>query len=576
MKLQTTATWCALGLLASSCNPAPPNTDFCKGRKAGDLVISEVMADPDGSDTGAEWLELFNALGTPVDLKGVQVYVSKLDKTGLKSHSIRAGTAPARGYFTLGDVRTGPNPAWLNYSYADGLGALSQTEGIIGLRCGALVLDEMSYASPAKPARSHMLSGSSDPDATANDVEGNWCDTPATTTYSGVNAGTPGARNGECTPEPIAGTCLDNGTVRPVLSPGAGDLVITEVMADPKAVADSAGEWVEVLATKDVDLNGLTLSVGASHSTLSSSACLHLAPNEFGVLAHSADANVNGGLPTPKATFTTSLTNSGLLISLSAGDAGIDTATVPAALGGVAWQLAPASSDAIANDDPANFCRATSRYGAPDAGDFGTPGASNSACPLAPDPNSCLDVGTGQPRPIVRPVVGDLTITEFMANPAQVSDTAGEWFEVRANAKVDLNGLVLGNEGTTSSTVSSQSCLSLDVGGAALFARSADPLVNGGLPDVMATFTFSLANSGTRYLTVKSQGIELDRFSYTAVTSGASTQLDMAFSAPADNDVPANVCATPAATTYGSTTLPDGGVGGGDRGTPGATNVSCP
>ncbi len=576
MRISTCLT--ALALLLAACNPTPANTDFCKARKAGDLVISELMLDPDGTDTGGEWVEIFNTLGSPVDLKGLQLYVSKIDKTALKSHSIRAGTAAGRSYFTLGDVRTGPNPAWINYSYADALGGLANTEGVVGLRCGTTVLDEVIYTKGAKPNRSRMLGGTSDPDATANNDEANWCDTPADKTYSGLNAGTPGAANGQCAPEVLSGTCLENGAVRPIVPPASGDLVITEVMADPKASADTVGEWVEVMATRvdGVDLNGVTMTVGLNHATLSAPECLHVAQDAFALLARSADPAVNGGLPTPLATFTTSLTNSGSTLSLVAGDAGIDSASLPAALSGTAWQLPPSSLTATANDDPANFCRATARYGAPDAGDYGTPGAANTACPTGPDLTHCLDATSGSLRSIVAPVAGDLVITEFMADPAAVSDTVGEWFEVQANAAVDLNGVVLGNEGATTTTVSAPTCVHLDPGGLALFAKSADPAVNGGLPAVTGTFAFSLANSGSRFITVKSGGAELDRFSYTTATAGASTQLSQQYATPADNDVAANVCATPAASTYGGTTLTDGGVGAGDRGTPGVKNVSCP
>ena len=88
----------AAAALLMSC-PPPPAPDACLGRVAGDLVISEVMLDPEGTDTGGEWIELFNTLGTPLDLKGLTLYVRDTDGSGAKTHAIRAGTAPARGYF---------------------------------------------------------------------------------------------------------------------------------------------------------------------------------------------------------------------------------------------------------------------------------------------------------------------------------------------------------------------------------------------------------------------------------------------------------------------------------------------
>lgn len=568
----------AFGALAlGSCGSSTTTTDLCKGRQAGDLVLTEFMLDPDGTDTGQEWIELFNALGSEVDLKGVQVYTKKADGTGMKAHSIRAGTVAARSYFTLGDVRTGPNPAYIGYSYGDALGGLTNSDGIIGLRCGTVVLDEVTYTKAGKAARSRMLGGTSDPDATANDDETKWCDTDPAKTYSGNNAGTPMAPNGECPVEVGSGSCLDGASARPIVHPGPGDLVISELMADPKAVADTAGEWLEVMAVSDVDLNGVTVAAGASKSTLTNTQCLHVAAGEYAVIARSADPAVNGGIASVKATMTLSLANSGGVVTLSLPDAGLDQATLPAAVAGTAWQLGPTKLDAVSNDDPANFCRATARYGNPDAGDFGTPGLANTSCPLAPDPNSCIDNGTGQVRAIVTPVAGDLAITEVMADPNAVSDTTGEWFEVRANQAVDLNNLTLGNEGTTKATVASQSCVHLEPGEYAVFAKSADPAVNGGLPFVTSTFTFSLSNSGTRFVTVSAGATELDRWSYTTATAGASSQLKAGLTAPTDNDVAANLCPTPAGTTYGGgASLADGGVTTGDRGTPGADNVACP
>jgi hypothetical protein len=184
-----------------------------------------------------------------------------------------------------------------------------------------------------------------------------------------------------------------------------------------------------------------------------------------------------------------------------------------------------------------------------------------------------MDMATSQMRAIVRPAAGDLVITEFMADPSG-TDTNKEWFEILANRTFDLNGLVLANEGTTHATVSSATCLSLQSGAYAVFAQSTDPMANGGLPAPAALFTFTLANSGARSISVllPDAGV-LDVLAYSSATSGASTQLSAGLTSPLDGEADAgNLCATPAANHYG--TLPDGGVG--DRGTPGAANVACP
>jgi hypothetical protein len=114
-------------------------------------------------------------------------------------------------------------------------------------------------------------------------------------------------------------------------------------------------------------------------------------------------------------------------------------------------------------------------------------------------------------------------ITEFMPNPAAVGDADGEWFEIRANAAFDLNGLELGRE-SVETTVAAEPCLSVTAGDYALFARSLDSEVNGGLPAVDARFTFSLINSNGR-LFVGIGGEVLDEVTWASSFNGASTSL---------------------------------------------------
>ena len=552
--------------------------DLCSGRKAGDLVITEVLNNPAGGDTGNEFIEFTNKTAQDIKLAGVNVYIQKADGgTGFKQHVIRTGTIPAGGYFTLGDVRSGPLPDWLNYSYGDSLGAIPNESLVVGLKCRDTLIDEVTLLAPSETSHAWQLNGALPPSASDNDTATNWCSAPASFGTAG-SFGSPGQANPECGAVVVSGTCLDNGSSRPVVFPSPGQLIISEVMADPKAVTDGNGEWLELSASADVDLNGLILQSGKSKNTLASAQCLRVPKDSYAVLAHSTDPLVNGGLPSVLATFSVSLTNAGGTLTLGLADAGVDLATYPAAIAGVAAQLDPSrSADTAANDDPAAFCRATVRYGSADAGDFGTPGAANTACPPVIDMNSCVDPDTQTTRAIVKPAVGDLVITEFMANPKAVGDDNGEWFEVLVKAAVDLNGLSLGTEGTSMSTVTSTTCLRKNAGDYALFARSLDTSVNGGLPDVAGKFTYDLANSGTKKIVVKSGTTVVDEISYTTSVDGASTQLNPLSLDAVANDSATNFCTTPAGTVYGTpVTLADGGTQTSDRGTPGVANVACP
>lgn len=439
----------ALVLLALSCTPpVEMPTDACKGRVLGDLVITEMMIDPDGTDTGAEWFEVFNTLGTPIDLRGYTITYRQGTSTA-KSHTVRASvSAPARGYVALGDVRSGPNPAWLGYSYGDDLGSFSQSTGTLNVRCGTTVIAEYSYTRSARSGRSRMLGGGNDPTSAIAATETNWCDTPPATEFTPRNYGTPGGPNPMCAPEAMLGTCLQNGVPRPIVAAEAGDLLITEVMASPKAVTDTLGEWIEVYATTDVDLNGLSLATSTSRATLSSTDCLTVHSQTYNLLARSGDAFVNGGLPPIVSTFSVSLSSANERLRLVRGDAGIDEAIFFGSQDGVSWQVRPdllANPDDIRvtlNDSPDSFCKASAPW--PDGGgDFGTPGAPNGAC--AADSGVVIMPDAGQVTfdcATINP--GDLVVTEVMIDPAS-TDTGLEWFEVynTTAAPIDLAGLVL-------------------------------------------------------------------------------------------------------------------------------------
>lgn len=597
----------ALVLVASCGPPTPMPTDACKGRVAGDLVISELMLDPDGTDTGGEWVELFNTLGTPIDLRGYTITYRQGTSTA-KSHTIRASvTIPSRGYLALGDVRSGPNPSWVGYSYGDDLSSFSQSSGTVGVRCGMTVLNEYTYTRSARSGRSRMLGGNADPDASRVANETNWCDTPTSTEYAPRNYGTPGGPNPQCAPEAMVGTCLQNGVPRPIVAAEAGDLIISEVMASPGVASDTVGEWFEVYATTDVDLNGVSIGTSTSRTTLNSMNCITAQANSYNLLARSADSFVNGLLPAPLVTFSLGLSGTNERLRLFRGDAGIDEAAFFASSSGVSWQLSPnLIIDPVrpeVNDQPQAFCKATGPW--PDGGgDWGTPGAPNTICPPdsgvfpdpdagmpdagpMPGPNECIDGTTTMIRPLVRPAMGDLVLTEVMPDPQAVDDTLGEFFEVLVKRDVDLNGVSFGSEAwmlpaahtaTNGITLGGSACRRVTAGSYLVFARSNQASANGGISTVYETFGFGLSNSGalSRHVKAVSQGVELDRLAFpltATATPGASVQLNAGLTDVTDNDNAANLSLTPTTARYGGTALPDGGVSGGDRGTPGLANV---
>ena len=559
----------------SACG-APGTADACQGLAAGDLVITEMMIDPDGTDTGGEWIELFNHRLVPLELKGLTLFTQDVDGTKDAAHVFRAGELGAHGYFVAGDVRASANPQWIDYSYASDLGALGNSRGVVGVRCGTTVLDSVRWSAPAKAGLSRMLSGGATPDARSNDLEANWCDSPATEVYLAPNAGTPKKANPTCLIGPTGSTCLDDGGPRALEPPGPGDLLITEVMASPSG-PDATQEWFEVLARTDVDLNGLIVTTGSgAEDTIDSPGCLAVHAGAYALFARSADSFLNGGLPSPTALFSLSLSGTNERLALRRGDAGIDEVALLASASGKAWELAPTRLDALLNDDPASFCHAPRRW-SPDGGsDFGSPGAANPPCEeggpaVDAGPSSrdeCLDPQSRRLRALRRPCVGDLVITEWMPNPAAVTDDVGEYFEIRVNKDLDLNDLELGDSSTATRTLKSADCLSAAAGSYLVFAASGDAATNGGLPRLAGVMPFGLGNTADSIWVRGADGGLLDSVSYTASVPGQSTQLRAGLTHPADNDLAMNLCFTP-----------DAGLnryGAGDFGTPGKANVACP
>lgn len=545
----------------------------CSSRAAGDFIVTEAMIDPDGTDTGNEWFELYNTRNADADLTGLTLYRRNVDGSGEVQHVMPSGTVAANAYFVVGDVRSGTNPSWINYSYGSGLGALSNSSGVVGIRCGTTVLGEFTYTTSARAARSRMLDGTQQPPTVPFAVEANFCDTPPGTLYFGNNSGTPGAENPVCVPEATTGTCIEDGGMRPITSPNAGDLVISEIMADPDtASSETVGEWVEFYARAPVDLNDLTIYNNTSSARLTSNDCMHVEPGQYVFLARSADSFINGDLPPTNFLYTgPSFTNTGNhRIGVRRGDAGIDEVlfSVPSAQPGKSWQLDPNTLDTVANDNWANFCVAQNRWNPDGGGDFGSPGTPNHACIAA---GSCFDEALDAGRAIVEPPEGALVITEWLSDPGFSPQANGEYFEFIAKGVFDLNGVQFSiatnadaGTGTVRPIAASTRCVTTVANTHYVVGRNPDAGANGGLPPFIATLPGNAMTATTFISLINPDGGVADSVVTAGGAAGVSEQVNPLFTTPADND--ANHCNTPVGTTYGT----------GNRGTPGLANVACP
>jgi len=165
----------------------------------------------------------------------------------------------------------------------------------------------------------------------------------------------------------------------------SGDLLITEIMYDPTALSDAAGEWFEIYNTTDQTLNLLNLVIvknGTDRHIIGES--VTVSPGSYLVLARTENA-----VPGDPYVYGTgiSLNNTGAILSISNyGTDGTDGSVIcsvdyggqdfPSGTG-ASIGLNPGSLNITGEATGTSWCVATSVY---NTGDNGTPGMSNDRC----------------------------------------------------------------------------------------------------------------------------------------------------------------------------------------------------
>jgi len=324
------------------------------------LIFTEVMPNPAAvNDSDGEWFELWNTTGTTYDLGGCT-----LTDDGSDSYSIPSWSVPGGSYIVFGvTTDTGTNggiPVDLGYGGSINLRNTDPDQLI--LTCGS-VIDRIEWDSswPYGSGVAMAFDEALEPD---NDTSTNWC--AATASIGNGDLGTPGAPNSGCG---------GNAQV-----PGPDDLVFTEVMQNPSAVDDSDGEWFEMLnrTGSTLDLSGCAISdLGTDDHTIGS---LTVAAHAHVVFGKNSDFATNGNVAVDYE-FGSSMTlgngDDELLLSCAGEIDRIEwTGSSP-------WPDPTGASMSLDedshldNEDGANWCEATSTYG---AGDNGTPGGVNDPC----------------------------------------------------------------------------------------------------------------------------------------------------------------------------------------------------
>jgi endonuclease G len=330
------------------------------------LVINEIMPNPAGvADELGEWFEIYNAGTAAVDLQNY-VIASNNDAAHVIGSSL---VVPAGGYVVLArNANTATNGGVTsNYAYPAAFTLANGTTDWLALRdpSGASV-DSVHWGTSSPPNGASR--GVIDPmlDNTLMSGAGaNW--STQTSVYGLGDKGTPGV--------------LNNGGVAPPPPPppaGSGKVVINEILADPRAVADANGEWFEVINrdTVPVNLQGWTIaSQGDAAHVISSSVVI--AAGGFAVLGRDGNSATNGGVTLNyvyAGTATLNLGNTSDWLSLRDGlGATVDSVVWTSTTSATARALIDAATDNT-NVNGSAWTNATQAFG---AGDRGTPGLAN-------------------------------------------------------------------------------------------------------------------------------------------------------------------------------------------------------
>jgi hypothetical protein len=108
---------------------------------------------------------------------------------------------------------------------------------------------------------------------------------------------------------------------------------------------------------------------------------------------------------------------------------------------------------------------------------------------------------------------GELIISEVMANPAAVSDTSGEWFELYnpTDSSINLSGLNFYDSGSNNHTINEP--LFIEASSYLVLGRNNDTGANGGLVVDYVYSNFTLGNSSDDIF-IDFMGVQLAALSY--------------------------------------------------------------
>ena len=344
----------------------------------GELLITEVMADPEGADTGKEFVEILNPTTTPFDLNGLILTVTANEPEATPKSVVIGGEncielAPAQYAVVASQIDEALNGGLTSVVPTVGLSLLNSKPLIVEVT--GLELIDQAMIPAAEQGQSWQLrpqqvsSGS-------NEGDDDFCLSRARGIFEGL--GTPAEAN------TCGFTCVDNGIAREVNSPELGELIFTEVMANPTG-ADAGRDWVEILHVGDspLDLNGVRLEASNGTSVkgwdLESEQCLVASPGDRkiiggqGLEAEGVTPFVEIGTATDTLFYASDLT-----MTLKVDEGTIDAVGPLSVSEGTSTQLSAGVTDSDDNDSALVWCVSSGLF--PETPQ-GTPGEVNGTCP---------------------------------------------------------------------------------------------------------------------------------------------------------------------------------------------------
>lgn len=447
----------------------------------GDLVITEVMidpADPGCSDNAGEYFELYNASSGAVNLEGLRVsnrLVAEYEFVIDDDIVVEAGAYAVLARFD--------NPRCYDIG-ADGFYGVVRLDNngdVLRISNASGAIDVVDFRSdwPLPPNGAAWELDEGTLTATGNDDPAMWCPSLTAIPAATNDEGSPGEANGACFEDTGSLDIIDTGRPPPPedtseglpgtdpTSLNAGDLIITEIMADPYDCPDGRAEYIELFNTTSdrIDLDGIEVVIDGTPATVVATGTIAGRGYAVGVLTNDTPRCYN--LAAEFSYSGVTLPNDGGTVSVRVGGTVLDTVDY-GAFGdqpvAASWTLQPSTLTGSGNDDPYAWCTAPDRIPGAVA-DRGTPGFANVACSVDPvdtgdtdtdteplDTARCLETGDvdaciDDVRDVEDLRVGDLVITEFFVDPRDCPDTRAEYIEVYNNTAdfIDLNGLLVSN-----------------------------------------------------------------------------------------------------------------------------------